>query len=91
MAHDAPVPEKPPKIGNGQVGGQPAMEPGRAMRRRRGSGGRTDQRYSKTPRLGSYEVSPARDVTTTRLDGSENRQPTCDAGPSPGRRRRTRT
>jgi hypothetical protein len=70
VVHGQSVPTPSLKIGNGQVGGVPNVQPGRASRRRRGSGGRTGQRYSKTPRLPSYEVPPAGDVTITRPDGS---------------------
>lgn len=71
-AHGQPdsAPAPSPKIGNGQVGGVQNLPPGQAARRRRGSGGRTGQRYAKTPRLPSYEVPPASDVTITRRDGS---------------------
>jgi hypothetical protein len=68
QSESAPTPTS--KIGNGQVGGVPNVQPGQASRRRRGSEGRTGQRYSKTPRLPSYDVPPASDVTITRPDGS---------------------
>ncbi|MFI0901756.1 hypothetical protein [Streptomyces sp. NPDC020983] len=59
------------------------------MTNRPGRGGRKGQTHTATPRLRSYDVPPASEVTVTRADGSTSTVPAQRPQPSrkPARRR----
>ncbi|MFF7199152.1 hypothetical protein ACIOC1_34085 [Streptomyces sp. NPDC088197] len=59
------------------------------MTTRPGRGGRKGQTHTATPRLPSYDVPPASEVTVTRVDGTSSTVPAQRPQPSrrPARRR----